>query len=180
MSEIEKQPDTNEPKREKVRVVSLQYVDDFPDHPFQVREDEDMEKLIESIRNNGVLNPIIVRKKEDERYDCTQCRHKRTVGCRYRKYYAVCKKTPVFAVGSPLAAVGRIEYLPAIRRYKAEYPQNADNRKSCSIYAVPCAGDLSQEGTVYWQQRHQQEHDHGQPWGTAQRQFLYYGRIGFG
>ena len=42
MSEIEKQPDTNEPKREKVRVVSLQYVDDFPDHPFQVREDEDM------------------------------------------------------------------------------------------------------------------------------------------
>ena len=68
MSEIEKQPDTNEPKREKVRVVSLQYVDDFPDHPFQVREDEDMEKLIESIRNNGVLNPIIVRKKEDERY----------------------------------------------------------------------------------------------------------------
>lgn len=81
MSEIEKQPDTNEPKREKVRVVSLQYVDDFPDHPFQVREDEDMEKLIESIRNNGVLNPIIVRKKEDERYEIISG-HRRKYACK--------------------------------------------------------------------------------------------------
>ena len=80
MSEIEKQPDTNEPKREKVRVVSLQYVDDFPDHPFQVREDEDMEKLIESIRNNGVLNPIIVRRKEDERYEIISG-HRRKYAC---------------------------------------------------------------------------------------------------
>lgn len=81
MSEIEKQPDTNEPKLEKVRVVSLQYVDDFPDHPFQVREDEDMEKLIESIRNNGVLNPIIVRKKEDERYEIISG-HRRKYACK--------------------------------------------------------------------------------------------------
>lgn len=81
MSEIEKQPDTNEPKREKVRVVSLQYVDDFPDHPFQVREDEDMEKLIESIRNNGVLNPIIVRRKEDERYEIISG-HRRKYACK--------------------------------------------------------------------------------------------------
>ena len=81
MSEIEKQPDTNEPKREKVRVVSLQYVDDFPDHPFQVREDEDIEKLIESIRNNGVLNPIIVRKKEDERYEIISG-HRRKYACK--------------------------------------------------------------------------------------------------
>ena len=84
MSEIEKQPDTNEPKREKVRVVSLQYVDDFPDHPFQVREDEDMEKLIESIRNNGVLNPIIVRRKEDERYEIISG-HKRKYACKRRE-----------------------------------------------------------------------------------------------
>ena len=81
MSEIEKQPDTNEPKREKVRVVSLQYVDDFPDHPFQVREDEDMEKLIESICNNGVLNPIIVRRKEDERYEIISG-HRRKYACK--------------------------------------------------------------------------------------------------
>lgn len=80
MSEIEKQPDINEPKREKVRVVSLQYVDDFPDHPFQVKEDEDMAKLIESIRNNGVLNPIIVRRKEDERYEIISG-HRRKYAC---------------------------------------------------------------------------------------------------
>ena len=83
MSEIEKEmqgSNPNDPKREKVRVVSLQYVDDFPDHPFQVKEDEDMEKLIESIRNNGVLNPIIVRRKEDERYEIISG-HRRKYAC---------------------------------------------------------------------------------------------------
>jgi ParB family chromosome partitioning protein len=84
MSEIEKQTEVsnpNDPKREKVRVISLQYVDDFPDHPFQVKEDEDMEKLIESIRNNGVLNPIIVRRKEDERYEIISG-HRRKYACK--------------------------------------------------------------------------------------------------
>lgn len=83
MSEIEKEmqgSNPNDPKREKVRVISLQYVDDYPDHPFQVKEDEDMEKLIESIRNNGVLNPIIVRRKEDERYEVISG-HRRKYAC---------------------------------------------------------------------------------------------------
>lgn len=83
MSEIEKEmqgSNPNDPKREKVRVISLQYVDDFPDHPFQVKEDEDMEKLIESIRSNGVLNPIIVRRKEDERYEVISG-HRRKYAC---------------------------------------------------------------------------------------------------
>lgn len=83
MSEIEKgQQNTNpnDPKREKVRVISLQYVDDFPDHPFQVKDDEDMEKLIESIRNNGILNPILVRRKEDERYEVISG-HRREYAC---------------------------------------------------------------------------------------------------
>lgn len=83
MSEIEKEMqgnNPNDPKREKVRVISLQYVDDFPDHPFQVKEDEDMEKLIESIRNNGVLNPILVRKKENERYEIISG-HRRKYAC---------------------------------------------------------------------------------------------------
>lgn len=83
MSEIEKEQQNtnpNDPKREKVRVISLQYVDDFPDHPFQVKDDEDMEKLIESIRNNGILNPILVRRKEDERYEVISG-HRRKYAC---------------------------------------------------------------------------------------------------
>ena len=84
MSETERRQDSNhpnDPRREKVRIISLQYVDDFPDHPFQVREDEDMAKLIESIRNNGVLNPIIVRRKEDERYEIISG-HRRKYACK--------------------------------------------------------------------------------------------------
>lgn len=81
MSEIEKQSNTNELKRKKVCIISLQYVDDFPDHPFGVREDEDMVKLMESIRNNGVLNPIIVRRKEDERYEIISG-HRRKYACK--------------------------------------------------------------------------------------------------
>lgn len=68
-------------KREKVRVISIDLIDDFPDHPFQVKDDEDMEKLVESIRNNGVLTPIIVRKKEDERYE-TIAGHRRKHACK--------------------------------------------------------------------------------------------------
>ncbi len=83
MSEIEKEQQNtnpNDPKREKVRVISLQYVDDFPDHSFQVKDDEEMEKLIESIRNNGVLNPIIVRRKEDDRFEVISG-HRRKRAC---------------------------------------------------------------------------------------------------
>ncbi len=68
-------------KREKVRVISIDLIDDFPDHPFQVKDDEDMDKLVESIRNNGVLTPIIVRKKEDERYE-TIAGHRRKHACK--------------------------------------------------------------------------------------------------
>ena len=56
-------------KREKVRVVPIKYIDDFPDYPFKVVDDESMEQLIRSIDLNGVLAPVIARKKEEERYE---------------------------------------------------------------------------------------------------------------
>ena len=45
------------------------YIDDFPNHPFLVKDDESMAQLIKSIEMNGVLNPVIARKKEGERYE---------------------------------------------------------------------------------------------------------------
>ena len=56
-------------KREKVRVIPLQYVDAFPEHPFKVKDDEEMKQLKISIAENGVLTPIIVRQKSDQRYE---------------------------------------------------------------------------------------------------------------
>ena len=59
----------NDAKREKVRVIPIQFFDDFPKHPFNVKMDEEMEALIESIKEFGILTPLIARKKENERYE---------------------------------------------------------------------------------------------------------------
>lgn len=58
-----------EEKLKKIRDIPIAEIDDFPDHPFKVRMDEDMEQLIESIQRNGVLTPAVVRQKEDGRYE---------------------------------------------------------------------------------------------------------------
>lgn len=63
------QEDRDENKKEKVEIIDLSLIDDFPEHPFKVQENEDLSKLKESIKDNGVLEPIIVRKKENNRYE---------------------------------------------------------------------------------------------------------------
>ena len=59
----------NDVKREKVRVIPIEFFDDFPKHPFNVKMDADMEALIESIKEFGILTPLIACKKENERYE---------------------------------------------------------------------------------------------------------------
>ena len=59
----------NDAKREKVRVIPIQFFDDFPGHPFYVKMDEEMKALMESIKEFGILTPLIARKKENERYE---------------------------------------------------------------------------------------------------------------
>ena len=71
---------TGEIKREKVRVIPIEFIDDFPDHPFLVKDDESMQQLIRSIEMNGVLNPVIARKKEGERYELISG-HRRKRAC---------------------------------------------------------------------------------------------------
>ena len=75
MSEVSK-----EKKSERVQVVPLDQIDDFPDHPFLVKDDDSMEQLIHSIEINGVLNPVIVRQKEDGRYELISG-HRRKHAC---------------------------------------------------------------------------------------------------
>ena len=66
-------------KREKVRVVPIHAIDEFPDHPFQVKNDEEMERLVRSIDMNGVLTPVIAR-KNGERYELVSG-HRRKRAC---------------------------------------------------------------------------------------------------
>lgn len=63
-----KEVNSTDPKREKVRVIPLSAINDAPDHPFGVRDDDEMAELVESISTFGVINPVIVRKGEGERY----------------------------------------------------------------------------------------------------------------
>ena len=56
-----------EEKLQKVRDIPLSEIDDFPDHPFQVKEDESMLEMAESVKQFGVLTPAVARQKEDGR-----------------------------------------------------------------------------------------------------------------
>ena len=59
----------DEAKLAKIHNLPINEIDDFPNHPYKVKDDEDMMNLVESIRDNGVLTPAAVRKKEDGRYE---------------------------------------------------------------------------------------------------------------
>lgn len=67
-------------KLEKIRDIPLDLIDDFPDHPFHVRDDEDMTQLVESIKANGVLTPAVLRQKKDGRYEIVSG-HRRKRAC---------------------------------------------------------------------------------------------------
>ena len=56
-------------KLAKIRDVPIDLIDDFPEHPYKVRDDEDMMQLVESIKERGVITPATVRQKEDGRYE---------------------------------------------------------------------------------------------------------------
>ena len=73
-----------------IQDIPLELLDDFPNHPFRVRDDEDMLKLIESVSERGVLVPAIVRPKADGRYElisghrrkrASECAEKKTLRC---------------------------------------------------------------------------------------------------
>ena len=70
----------DEAKLSKIRDIPLELIDDFPDHPFKVRDDEDMFQLVESIKERGVITPATIRQKEDGRYELISG-HRRKRAC---------------------------------------------------------------------------------------------------
>lgn len=69
-----------EAKLSKISDIPISEIDEFPDHPFKVLMDEDMEQLVESIKRNGVMTPATVRIKEDGRYELISG-HRRKKAC---------------------------------------------------------------------------------------------------
>lgn len=74
------QEERDDAKLKRIHEIPLSEIDPFPDHPFKVRDDEDMMNLIESIRAQGVLTPCMVRKKKDGRYELVSG-HRRKRAC---------------------------------------------------------------------------------------------------
>ena len=60
--------------------IPLSEIDDFPNHPFKVKDDEDMLQLVESVRERGIITPITLRRKEDGRYEIVSG-HRRRKAC---------------------------------------------------------------------------------------------------
>ena len=78
-------------KLAKIRDIPLELIDDFPDHPFKVRDDEDMMQLVESIKERGVITPATVRQKENGRYGLPNyepCRKKIYLPSKPADFYA--------------------------------------------------------------------------------------------
>lgn len=75
------QKERNDAKLKKIEEIPLSEIDPFPDHPYKVKDDEDMEALIESIRVQGIITPCTVRmKKKEGRYELISG-HRRMRAC---------------------------------------------------------------------------------------------------
>lgn len=64
----------------KIYEIPLTEIDDFPDHPFYVRNDEDMDQLAASVKERGIITPVMLRRKEDGRYEMVSG-HRRKKAC---------------------------------------------------------------------------------------------------
>ena len=82
------QEERDDAKLSKIRDIPLELIDDFPDHPFKVRDDEDMIQLVESVKERGVITPATVRQKEDGRYELISG-HRRKRACELAGFEAL-------------------------------------------------------------------------------------------
>lgn len=74
------QEQRDDAKLKKIYEIPLEEIDEFPDHPFKVLDDEDMMNLAESVREQGIITPATLRKKEDGRYEILSG-HRRKRAC---------------------------------------------------------------------------------------------------
>ena len=82
------QEERDDAKLSKIRDIPLELIDDFPDHPFKVRDDEDMIQLVESVKERGVITPATARQKEDGRYELISG-HRRKRACELAGFEAL-------------------------------------------------------------------------------------------
>ena len=74
-----------EQKLPRILDVPMRFIDEFPNHPFQVRMDDDMQQLVESIKERGLITPIILRQKGEDRFEIVSG-HRRKKACEIAGY----------------------------------------------------------------------------------------------
>ena len=74
------QEERDDANLKRIYEIPLDQIDSFPNHPYKVRDDEDMAVLVESIRTKGIITPCMVRKKGDDRFELISG-HRRKRAC---------------------------------------------------------------------------------------------------
>ena len=116
-------------KLAKIRDIPLELIDDFPDHPFKVRDDEDMMQLVESVKERGVITPATVRQKEDGRYELVSG-HRRKRACELAGFETLRCEVVIVKHSNRqkyCAECARIMYLKNKAKYQRNKRSGVDN-----------------------------------------------------
>ena len=140
-------------KLSKIRDIPLELIDDFPDHPFKVRDDEDMIQLVESVKERGVITPATVRQKEDGRYELISG-HRRKRACELAGFEALrCEVVDLDRDAAPVLMVEsnyqRSQILPSEKAFaykmRLEAMKRQGQRSDLTLSPVGTKFDRSSE-----------------------------------
>lgn len=119
----------------RIREIPIAEIDCFPDHPFKVLVDEDMEQLVDSVKRNGIMTPAIVRQKEDGRYEMISG-HRRKKACELAELQTL--KCEVKELNRDEAVITMVEsnlqrstILPSEKAFAYKMRLEAMNRQGC-------------------------------------------------
>lgn len=139
-----------EARQPKIQDIPIELIDDFPNHPFQVRLDEDMDQLVESVKQNGIIAPVTLRPKEDGRYEIVSG-HRRKKACELAGLTSV--KAEVKRLSRDEAVILMVEsnlqrskILPSEKAFSYRMRLEAMKRQGCryDITSVPVGQKLGQ------------------------------------
>nr|WP_316623055.1 ParB/RepB/Spo0J family partition protein [uncultured Ruminococcus sp.] len=145
------QQERDEAKLDKIRDIPIAEIDDFPNHPFQVRDDEDMLQLVESIKEHGVMTPAVLRVKDDGRFEIV-AGHRRKRACELAGLDTL--RSEVKHLSRDEATVYMVEsnfqrstILPSEKAYAYKMRMDALNRQGhrTDLTSVPVGQKLARE-----------------------------------
>ena len=145
------QQERDEAKLDKIRGIPIAEIDDFPNHPFQVRDDEDMLQLVESIKEHGVMTPAVLRVKDDGRFEIV-AGHRRKRACELAGLDTL--RSEVKHLSRDEATVYMVEsnfqrstILPSEKAYAYKMRMDALNRQGhrTDLTSVPVGQKLARE-----------------------------------